>query len=221
MRAFTHGERGREREMHTDVRVVRKPPKWPRQWHGGILVAQDIRSGSFYGAPLFFPSPFSPSFGIKSADSTLRNAENTKLAHRKRGGYASRLRDLLIVRRVHPSLSPLHFLSFALCLSLYISAVCRHMRVADTCCVCLPWHRDFTEIRSVFLSNRGTMGCPRATGHPKENDSSALTCFSYSRCLQKMTIPLYFGEPFCSQEDSSVSFFYYHGASGASGPSMI
>ena len=138
MRAFTHGERGREREMHTDVRVVRKPPKWPRQWHGGILVAQDIRSGSFYGAPLFFPSPFSPSFGIKSADSTLRNAENTKLAHRKRGGYASRLRDLLIVRRVHPSLSPLHFLSFALCLSLYISAVCRHMRVADTCCVCLP-----------------------------------------------------------------------------------
>lgn len=55
------------------VRAVRKPPKWPRQWHGSILAGTGYPEREFLCRAFLFSLPFSPSSQIiKSADSTLR-----------------------------------------------------------------------------------------------------------------------------------------------------
>lgn len=161
--------------------MVRKPPKWPRQWHGSILVAQDIRSGSFYGARLFFP-PFSPSFRIKSADSTLRNAENTKLTHRKR-------EDTRLASTIS-SLFPRRSFSFPLVLPFHSHCHSLSLSLSPYCLVCIGTCacRDIAILRKFdlcFCSADYRM----SPCWLKENDSSAPTCFPFSRIFRKWPLP--------------------------------
>lgn len=92
-------------------------------------MAQDIRSGSFYGAaPLFF---FLPSYSLLGSNKTCRfNA--SKRFETRTGQHHERWRR---GQREDPRVSPLRSSS------LFAASFCSY----------LPWHCDFTEIRSMFF----------------------------------------------------------------------
>ena len=182
-------------------------PEWEFLWRAALF---------------FFPSPFSPSFRIKTADSTLRNVEKHEARAEKERGYGgSPPRSPHCSPCFIPLLSAYTF-SLSLSLSLHF-VVCRYLL-----CVSAVTSRFYGNSICIFVQpGRGTMGCPRATEPQgkrlfRSNLFFLLARMSSESDHSSLLWRTFGGDiSFCSQEDSSSSSLFYYYYCGASGPSMI